>query len=464
MWNVAVGSLLHRFGKILAVLNGESGQVFFENPPNPNFSGFPEFDPNAGGGGGGAYTEDLGNGLIGVFNSAGQLVDVRSAPTPPSASGPGPLPRTQFESERLLDLAQVENLGGQTALGTAQAQRLSDQTAIDQRALDQFDRDLDFRIQSTEDQLDESRRQFDISTGLERERIAEQMARLEKQLANDMAIAQLDSRTRLDIAGMQSATARRGQDITAATTKRGQNISREQFGLNLQARRAEFGATNLGRDVARQALFELGGSGGTTPLELAAQQFPTAEIPQISAAKGTSVSLKDRPVAIRVGEGGEEIVLASKNRIEVIPEVASAQEGISIDPSRRVEHLQDVMRSRQGRINAGRTRNDLGEAAPVGRDPNALLDARRTLSDLLGRSFESDPMARFGGLPEIEPFFGQDVEAPSKMAYSFSQKSPAVQRVLLSVLGVRGFDQEEALRRMRAATPESVFSGIARSR
>jgi len=352
----------------------------------------------------GSTSIDIGNGIIMVLGPNGEFLGLRQAPQAPAG-------RTQFGSERALDIAQTERLGAQTA--------------NEQRELDQFDRELSFRIQNTQDQLTESRRQFDISTGLERERIAAQMARLKKQLANDMAIAQLDNRTRLEIAGMQAVTA-----------KRGQNISREQFGLNLQARRAEFGATTLGRDPARQALFELGGSGGTTPLELAAQQFPTAEIPQISAAGGASVNLKDKPVAIRVGEAGRpEIVLASKKRIDIIPEAASAQGGASLIP---------------------------GE--PETLEPSPVIEARRTFRDLLRSSFEAGPMPQFGGLQDIEPFFGQDIEAPGKMAFSFSQKSPAVQRILLSVLGVRGFDQEEALRRMRAATPEAVFSGIARQR
>ncbi|KKK66282.1 hypothetical protein LCGC14_2965660, partial [marine sediment metagenome] len=267
----------------------------------------------------------------------------------------------------------------------------------------------------------ESRRQFDISTGLERERIAAQMARLEKQLANDMSIAQLDSRTRLEIAGMQSVTAKRGQDI-----------SREQFGLGLRARKAEFAASTIGRDPARQALFLLGESGGTTPLEQAASSFPTPAIPTVSAAKGADIDLENNPVAIRVGEAGPELVLATKKKIQVLPEVASAQEGGTFDLSK------------QG---AG-----------------DVFDARKTFSNLLTRAFDPEPMARFGGLQEIEPFFGQDIDAPSKMAFSFSQKPAAVQRIILSVLGIRGIDQEEALRRMRAATPEAAFSGLARSR
>ena len=387
------------------------------------------FHPGGGGlnpigGGGGAFPDfpgndvpidfagstsiDIGNGLVMVLGPNGEFLGIRSAQQ--SQLGHRP----QDESSRLLDVAQTQRLGAQTA--------------NEQRELDQFDRELSFRIQDAKAQLAESRRQFDISVGLEREKIAAQMARLEKQIENDMAIAQLDSRTRLDIANMQAATARRGQ-----------NISREQFGLNLQARRAEFGAVNLGKDVARQALFELGGSGGITPLEQAAQEFPTAEIPQISAAGGASVNLKDKPVAIRVGDGGRpEIVLASKKRIDIIPEAASAQGGASLIPGEP---------------------ETLSAAEPGGR-----VAARETFQDLLRRAFESGPQARFGGLPDIEPFFGQDVEAPGKMAFSFSQKSPAVQRVILSVLGVRGFDQEEALRRMRAATPEAVFSGIARTR
>ncbi|KKM27684.1 hypothetical protein LCGC14_1572250 [marine sediment metagenome] len=331
----------------------------------------------------GSTSTPLGNGLFLILGPNGEYLDIRMGQQAPQG-------RTTTPQE---------------------AARMGAQTANEQAQLAQFDRELDFRIQESQRNLAESRRQFDVSTGLERERIAAQMARLEKQIANDMAIAKLDSRTRLDIAGMQAATA-----------KRGQNISREQFGLNLQARRAEFGATTLGRDTARQALFELGESGGTTPLELAAQTFPTQEIPTISAAGGAVVDATGSPTKIQVGEEGPETLLAGGGKVSVIPKTLSAAE------------------------------------------PGAIGAARETFQDLLRRAFESGPMARFGGLQDIEPFFGQDIEAPSKMAFSFSQKSPAVQRVILSVLGVRGFDQEEALRRMRAATPEAAFSGLARQR
>jgi hypothetical protein len=283
--------------------------------------------------------------------------------------------------------------------------------AQEDRRLDQFDRELNFRIQDAQAQLAERKRQFRITTGLERERIAAQMKRLQAQLANDLKIARMDRRTRMQIARMQDVTARRGQDI-----------SREQFGLGLQARKAEFAASNLGRDPARQAIFELGESGGITPLELAAQEFPTAEIPTVSAAEGATIDATGSPVALKVGEQGEETMLVGGGEVNVVPET-------------------------------------LAEA-----EPGARVAARETFQDLLRSVFNAGPQARFGGLPDIEPLFGVDIDAPSKMAYSFSQKSPAVQRVILSALGVRGFDQEEALRRMRAATPEAIFSGIARSR
>ena len=339
--------------------------------------------PGGGNGGGGVTTVDLGYGFIGFLDANGNLVDIRSAPQ-----------------------------------GQQGATWRPGEQAMEQQQLNQFDQELNARIQDNQATLAESRRQFDISTGLERERLAQQIRELEMQLANDMQIAQLDASTRLEIAGMERQVSLRGQDI-----------GREQFAAGLGARKAEFAATALGGDVARQAIFQLGGSGGTTPLELAAQQFPQLEAPPVrSMAKGGHVDLRDKPVAIRVGEGGRpEIILASKNRIDVIPEVASAQGGMTMDPS-------------------------------------AIDDARRTMSTLTSRAFEDKPMPKFGGLAPMEPFYGVQPRAPADMAFDFFRKPSAIQRTILSILGVRGLDAEETIRRMRAATPAVSFSGTARSR
>ncbi|KKN17130.1 hypothetical protein LCGC14_0969010 [marine sediment metagenome] len=404
------------------------GQVW--GLPEPAGS-FPGLDEGGDGNGGGVTSVDIGNGLIAVLDANGNLVTVRTAEQAQQAAAP--------------------------------PQWRPGEQAMEQQQLNQFDQELNARIQNNQATLAESRRQFDISTGLERERLAQRIRELEMSLANDMQIAQLDASTRLEIAGMERQVSLRGQDI-----------SREQFAANLGARRSEFAATNLGRDTIRQAMFMLGESGGTTPMELAMSQFPQLQAPEVSAipgaARGGHVDLRDKPVAVRVGEGGRsEILLASKNRIDIIPEsrVASAQAGKTMIPG----------------VSEGTTWRDrpigpyvpptpyAGPISPRGQVDSPFLrpgaetpslspeeEARKAVQISLRGAFEGQPELEFGGLPEMESIYGQRVRAPSQIAARFFNRPRPIQRIILSAMGVRGIDAEEAIRRMRAATPRGVRS------
>ena len=289
----------------------------------------------------------------------------------------------------------------------------SGQIANQSRQLDQYDRDLNFRIQSTAADLAEKKREFAITTGLEKQRLAAEINMLNKRLANDMAIAQLDSRTRLQVANIEAAVSRRGQDVQARS----------------------IAVNELGNDPIRQSLFITGipQEAGRTPLEMTRpgfnQQFGIENVIP-GAAGGASVQLHDRPVVLRVGEGGEELVVAGKDRLDVIPmqEGGTIMSGVNQVPQRE--------------------------------------EAFRTIRMALDTAMQGGRAPAFGGLtlPIKVPGIGTQMRPPENMARRLLGMRPTDPRrvLILSALSAAGIPMEEALARARAATPVASYSGLTR--
>jgi len=312
----------------------------------------------------------------------------------------------------------IERTPTQTAAPSGPpASYYSGQIANQARQLDQYDRDLNFRIQSTAAELAEKKRQFAITIGMEKQRLAAEIDMLNKRLRNDMAIAQLDAKTRLQVANIEAAVSRRGQDV--------------------EARR--IAVNELGSDVIRQSLFITGipEEAGRTPLEITRpgfnQQFGISNVIP-GAAGGADLKLGESPMAIRVGEAGEEIIIADKGRLEVIPISANMAEG--------------------GTIMTG-----------VNMIPQRE-EAFRTIRLALDRALQGGRAPAFGGLtlPLKVPGIETTVAPPENIARRLLGMRPTDPRrqLILSYLSAAGIPVEEALARARAATPVASYSGLSR--
>jgi hypothetical protein len=396
--------------------------------------------PDVGGGDEGVYgahTVDLGSGLIGVMDNQGRLITVRSADEAGSA----------YHSPEWRPGEQ----------------------AMQERQLDQFDRQLQADIGQQQAELAEMRRQFDVTTGLERERLAAEIRMKEKELQNNMRIAELDAGTRLNIANMEAQVSMRGQDI-----------SREQFGAEMGARRAEFAISALRNDPVAQAMFTLGETGGTTPLEVAASEFPVmgpvdvrdvdpAKMPKY-AAGGTIpvggvgiVGEAGQPeIAQDIPGGGTRVVPLDPERYRTeydrIRTIPIAPPRTEYDP---VKTTMPTMWG--GRISRGGyedLRRQINEQQQAYDSPEAMRErARETVRTMLEGTFRGDVPLEFGGLPEMEPVFGVQPESPAAMAGRYFNLPLPLQNAMRSTWGVRGMPAEEAFRRMRAATPAGMAPG-----
>lgn len=198
------------------------------------------------------------------------------------------------------------------------------QTDIGYKQLEQADRELAASIKQAEDDLAEKRRQFDISTGLERERLAQEIKMLEMDLNNKMAIASLDANTRLAIANMEKGTAEK----QIASTE---NIAKGNRALETR----KYAVEGLGRDTVRNSLFMSGFTGGRTPYE-AFQQSPEqmALLQEAQAspagsglppgwgggmAEGGVIPIHSGVRAYEVGEKGKEILIKGPHGDMVVP-------------------------------------------------------------------------------------------------------------------------------------------------
>ena len=364
--------------------------------PNLGHEGeVPTFPGDNGGTTGTPTTIDIGNGLVAVMGADGSFLGIERAPATPT----GPF------------------------TGITEGER---------QAIAQADRQLAATIKNNEANLAELRRQFDISSGQERERLAAEIRIAERELQSSRQIATMDARTRLTIARMADLTTRRGQGLDLATRR-----------AQLGARKAEFAAGALGNDAVRQAIFLLGGSGGTSPLEAAAQTFPTLdfefgtpEVPGLDIGALTKLpglaggGVVGPGQAVEVGEGkGHEIVInRGDGTMMVIPIAEHAQEGGTF---------------------------------PLASILGAKEDARKTFSNVLGEAFDAGPQPAFGGIgQEMESLFGVDLKLPSQLAAVFPRLPNAVQNIIRQALAVRGINPTEFRRRRLAATPNPVFSGV----
>lgn len=201
-----------------------------------------------------------------------------------------------------------------------------------QDMLMQYDSDLNERIALRQQRLVEIDKQEAGATGRTAMTLAAERENVAARLANDMAIAQMDNGTRLRVAEMESATQRRGQDVSqrgqdveAGIATRGQDITREGNILGARQGQLSFAAQT---DPIRQAVTLVGGSGGQTPFELAAEDFRRSipAMPTVGAysaparVAGGAQVVSDRDT-IMMGEGrkGEGVAMGTSELMVPMP-------------------------------------------------------------------------------------------------------------------------------------------------
>jgi hypothetical protein len=162
------------------------------------------------------------------------------------------------------------------------AQQQQQQAIEAQRYAEQWQNQLQQQaetIRQYETTLAETKRQFDVAQGLEREKLAQEMRRLELQLAFDRE---------------QLAENRRQYDLTFGEGQR-------QFDIGTGQNYLRTAVDVYGQDPARQAAYLLGDKGGITPIEGALKAFKPLGSPVTPAARGTKGAGK----GYLVGEGND---------------------------------------------------------------------------------------------------------------------------------------------------------------
>ena len=206
--------------------------------------------------------------------------------------------------------------------------------------------------------------------------LANEKAMLTERLANDMAIAKMDNQTRLTIAQMEGKVqmrgqdvSQRGQDIEAGVTTRGQDISREGNILSARQGQLQFASQT---DPIRQAITLVGGSGGNTPFELAAEDFRRSipampkidpyTVPVKVAAQGAVVSDRE-PVLMGEGTRNQGVAMGTS---ELMMPMANGDKRIMPQVSPGMMVYRDPETGSQYKLNGGSRMAEGGDVGTPG--------------------------------------------------------------------------------------------------
>jgi len=207
----------------------------------------------------GENTVDLGNGYIGFTGPDGEIVDITQDPNYVSDYTKGIDDRNFGEDVRRFNATLAEDTASRQEHNAFLYAQLA------------------------------------ATTGVERERIAAQIQMNNAQIADNERQRQSTER----IAGFQGGVQQRGQDIDYGLTTRGQDIQRE--GLVTGAIGDYYATAGaLSDDPFRQAQLLVGGSGGTTPNELAANDY-RAHIARLSRSYSPVGAAAPLPGTISLG-------------------------------------------------------------------------------------------------------------------------------------------------------------------
>lgn len=206
-------------------------------------------------------------------------------------------------------------------------------SAYDQAQLARYDAETKARIAETNARIQAIKAQEAGADRRQAAALAAERANLQMRLRNDMAIASMDNKSRLQMANLDAAITGRGQTASYMAATRGQDVTRELGLRDLAQRTIQTGAEMSGRDLARSALYFLGETGGQTPYEGAFSMLQklTPEIKPVGPAPG----LPAMPAPLKFQGGGQ--VIRSNSPVPAIvgergPELALLPPGGAVQP------------------------------------------------------------------------------------------------------------------------------------